>query len=148
MGILEISTLEITNLESTTGTLAGNTAPGITTLGASTTSTGVLVTDKDEEGNKYVNPKKLATATTTAAAIAAAVSINLNSGIAHETKKQAEEMGITEETFAAVNGINDVLENFDSLTDEEQVAWLVAISEKEHALQNEQMEEKALTKHL
>lgn len=147
MAILESSTLSLTNLTPTTGTLTGNAVPGTTTLGVSTTTTARLVIDKDKDGRK-VNPKKLSTATTVSTITSTSMSINLNSGIAHETKQQATEMGITEETFAAVNDINNVLENFDSLTDEQQVAWLVAISEKEQTLQNEQKVEKTLTKHL
>ena len=60
MGIFESSTLSLTNLEPTTWTLSGSQVELTTSLGITTTAGAIYAIDEDKDGNKYVNPKKLA----------------------------------------------------------------------------------------
>lgn len=148
MGIFESSTISFVNLEPTTSTLTGNTIPGTTTLGASTTTSALWAIDKNEEGEMKVNPKKLVGLMGTTATTSTSTSLNLNSTMAAETKEQADKMGITVEQEVAVNQTRDIEAWFDSLTDDQQVEFLVSLEQKEQKLQNVQSEEKAVTKHL
>lgn len=148
MGIFESSTLSITNLEPTTSTLSSNIMPGTTTLGASTTTGALWVVDTDKDGNKYVNPKKLAGLIGTTATTSTSTSLNLNSAMAEENKVQAAEMGITAKQEKAVQDTRNIEEWFESLSDEEQLELLASVDQKLAEVQNGQIEEKVPTKHL
>ena len=149
MGIFESSTLSLTNLEPTTWTLSGSQVELTTSLGITTTAGAIYAIDEDTDGNKYVNPKKLAMllgvglGSTTLSS-----SINLQSVFAEEYHTQAETMGITVEQEQAVNETRNIEEWFESLSDEEQLQLLSSIDEKKQALEKEQTIEKVATKHL
>lgn len=149
MGIFESSTLSLTNLEPTTWTLSGSQVELTTSLGITTTAGAICAIDEDKDGNKYVNPKKLAIllgvglGSTTLSS-----SINLQSVFAEEYHTQAETMGITVEQEQAVNETRNIEEWFESLSDEEQLQLLSSIDEKKQALEKEQTIEKVATKHL
>ena len=149
MGIFESSTLSLTNLEPTTWTLSGSQVELTTSLGITTTAGAIYAIDEDKDGNKYVNPKKLAMllgvglGSTTLSS-----SINLKSVFAEEYHTQAETMGITVEQEQAVNETRNIEEWFESLSDEEQLQLLSSIDEKKQALEKEQTIEKVATKHL
>ena len=149
MGIFESSTLSLTNLEPTTWTLSGSQVELTTSLGITTTAGAIYAIDEDKDGNKYVNPKKLAMllgvglGSTTLSS-----SINLQSVFAEEYHTQAETMGRTVEQEQAVNETRNIEEWFESLSDEEQLQLLSSIDEKKQALEKEQTIEKVATKHL
>ena len=149
MGIFESSTLSLTNLEPTTCTLSVSQVELTTSLGITTTAGAIYAIDEDKDGNKYVNPKKLAMllgvglGSTTLSS-----SINLQSVFAEEYHTQAETMGITVEQEQAVNETRNIEEWFESLSDEEQLQLLSSIDEKKQALEKEQTIEKVATKHL
>lgn len=145
MGIFESSTLSITNLEPTTSTLTGNVMPGTTTLGASTTVGSLWAIDKDTDGNKQVNPKKLTALIGTTATSSTTTSLNLNTTAADDYAKEAATMEITEEHVEAVNQTRNIEEWFESLSDEEQIELLASVDQKLDEVQNEVKE---VSKHL
>lgn len=149
MGFLDSSTISSTNLEPTTWTLSGSQLELTSSLGTTSTAGAVFAIDKDEDGKKYLNPKKVAgllgssIGTTTLS-----TSINLNPAFAAEYQVQAAEMGITVEQEMAVNQARNVEEWFESLSDEEQIQLLASIDQKAEELQNAAITEKVPTKHL
>ena len=149
MGIFESSTLSLTNLEPTTWTLSGSQVELTTSLGITTTAGAIYAIDEDKDGNKYVNPKKLAMLLGVGlGSTTLSYSINLQSVFAEEYHTQAETMGITVEQEQAVNETRNIEEWFESLSDEEQLQLLSSIDEKKQALEKEQTIEKVATKHL
>lgn len=147
MGILESSTLSLTNLEPTTWTLSGGTIPSSTTLGSTTTVALATTLDLDENGNRYVNPKKLRRLLgTTAATTTISSSMNMKSAFAAEYHEQAVALGITAEQEIAVNQERNVEEWFESLSDEEQIQLLMNIDQKEQTLKSNSSVEKAAVK--
>lgn len=139
----------IFNGELTTWTLSGSQVELTTSLGTTTTAGAIYTIDKDEDGNKYVNPKKLAIlAGISAGTTTLSTSINLHSAFAEEYHAQAETMGITIEQEHAVNETRNIEEWFESLSDEEQTQLLASIDQKAEELQNSETIQKQPTKHL
>lgn len=149
MGIFESSTISLTNLEPTTWTLSGSQIELTSSLGTTSTAGTIYAVDKDEDGNMFLNPKKVAKLLgTTAATTTISSTINFQSAFAAEYQAQAAEMGITVEQEMAVNQARNVEEWFESLSDEEQIQLLASIDQKAEELQNAAITEKVSTKHL
>lgn len=147
MAILE----SISHLEPTTSILNGNIASTSTVVGTSTTSTTstLWAVDRDEDGNKFLNPKKILELLGTTAVTSTTISsMKLDNAFAAEIQQQAAHIGITENQVIGVNFIRDLEEYIESLPDNKLLALLESLDQKEQELQNGQSEEKEATKHL
>lgn len=147
MGIIDSTVLGLTNLNPTTSTLMGGPLAEITTLGTTTAIGPKLLISKDDEGNKYFDPKKVSTGLVTTSTLTTTSNWPSNTTI-DAYQKAASEMQVSEEQLEGVNALRDVDEWFESLSDEQQEAILASIDQKEQELQNIQATEKAPTKHL
>lgn len=144
MAILE----SISHLEPTTSILNGNIASTSTVVGTSTTST-LWAVDRDEDGNKFLNPKKILKLLGITAGTSTTISsMKLDNAFAEEIQQQAAHIGITENQVIGVNSIRDLEEYIESLPDNKLLALLESLEQKEQELQNGQSEEKEATKHL
>lgn len=147
MGIVDSLILWLTNFGSTTDTFIGGPFLKSTALGTTTAIGPKLLISKDDEGNKYFDPKKVSTGLVTTSTLTTTSNWPSNTTI-DAYQKAASEMQVSEEQLQGVNALRDVDEWFESLSDEQQEAILASIDQKEQELQNIQATEKAPTKHL
>lgn len=147
MGIVDSLILWLTNFGSTTDTFIGGPFLKSTALGTTTAIGPKLLISKDDEGNKYFDPKKVSTGLVTTSTLTTTSNWPSNTTI-DAYQKAASEMQVSEEQLQGVNALRDVDEWFESLSDEQQEAILASIDQKEQELQNFQATEKAPTKHL